>query len=299
MSLTYPRTALAFLLTIGAVAVPCAAWYYAGQQQLEHEAVLHRKAVYAKSHKHAVILAERLATRFELLRESESRRAFYHYQNLFHDPKGASEGFSVSVSPLAQGSQNPMIEAHFQVDETGHLSLPSLNDEFPELGIHSAGKTECELLWKLQDVAVFSRLEMEEVYPGGSGSRWRAMPWKVEDEGHWEHGGYGASRDDAGRANAGEGTGPPMELEPMMGFTPHLQVVELSPVAWQQHLQANALYADLKFGTHDGAAMACRLSARETQEKVQVKVGPLGWHTLPVGDEPALVALRGVKTPAG
>ena len=37
----------------------------------------------------------------ELLREAESRRPFYHYQNLYHDPEGAYDGPSIIPSPLA------------------------------------------------------------------------------------------------------------------------------------------------------------------------------------------------------
>ena len=43
------------------------------------------------------------AQRLEELRRAESQRPYFHYQNLYHDPKGASEGLSVVPSPLASG----------------------------------------------------------------------------------------------------------------------------------------------------------------------------------------------------
>lgn len=283
--LAYPRTAVAAVLILGAVAVPCAAWFYAGYQQLDQEASLNEKALVSRGYKSGVVLAERLATRFELLREAESQRPFYHYQNLFHDPKGASEGLSVSVSPLAEGPGNPLIEAHFQVDETGHLGLPTLNDEFPDLGLHSSGSAECEILWKLQDVAVFTHLDGAEDVMGG-GSRWPSIPWTEEDEGVAPVSAEPEAESRSSLATFVESNASP-------------QVETLSVVAWQQHLNANALYADIKYGTHEGAAIACRKGVESELDQVEVTVGPIRWHTLPIGDEPTLVALRSVETPAG
>ena len=165
IGLTYPRTAAALVLTIAAVAVPCGSWFVAGQRQVDREAQLEAKNFYGKGLRKAVVHAEHLATRFEVLREAETRRPFYHYQNLFHDPKGAAEGLSVSVSPLAQSPADPLIEAHFQVDEKGQLSLPTLNETFPELGLQHGDEAQCELLWKLKDVAIFCDLEADTGFP--------------------------------------------------------------------------------------------------------------------------------------
>ena len=112
----FHRTATAALLTLIAVAVPCGSWFFAGSRGLERRARLERDAVTTKASKKGVSLAERLATRLEVLREAESRRPFYHYQNLFHDPRAAAVGASVSISPLAEGPADSLIEAHFQVD---------------------------------------------------------------------------------------------------------------------------------------------------------------------------------------
>ena len=78
-------------------------------------------------------LAERLTDRLRQLREAESRRPFYQYRNLYHDPQGASDGTSIVRSPLAAGPADPLVRCYFQVDPVGRVTLPTLNDELPEL----------------------------------------------------------------------------------------------------------------------------------------------------------------------
>ena len=252
--LTSHRVAIAFVLTAVAVALPTGAWFLAGVQRIEREADLEESGLYDKSYKMAVVLAERLATRLELLREAESRRPFYHYQNLFHDPRGAAEGASVSISPLAQGAADPLIEAHFQVDETGRLTLPTLNDEFPELGLVADEEAQCALLAKLEELAFLCDGELAP-----AGYRRRSEP----------------------AAGGGE-----------------RQVEVLSARAWRQHLRANDLYGELKDGGRPSPDLALARSS-ESAERLEITVGPFAWHTLPVGGEPGLAAVRTVETPAG
>ncbi len=255
------RTATALLLTAVAVAVPCGAWFLAGSRAVERRVRFEEKAVTSKAYKRGVTLAERLATRLEVLREAESLRPFYHYQNLYHDPRAAAEGASVSISPLAQGPADALIEAHFQVDEAGVLTLPTLNDEFPDLGLHSSQGEQCDLFGQLEDITFFCTLESAAATLS---YRPRAAV-----------AGYGG-----GEAAA---NGRPAQVE------------ILEAKAWRQHLQANALYADLKYG---GGRAGLDNGARDAGA-VEVKVAPLVWFTLPVGGEPGLVALRGLETPAG
>lgn len=256
--MSYRRTLIALVLTAIAVALPSAAWFLAGRRQIEREQHLLKKSIFMKAQKKGVVDAERLATRFEVVRKSESRRPFYHYQNLFHDPEGASEGASVAVSPLAKGSPDPLIEAHFQVDDDGRLTLPTINDEFPELGLQSTDRAPCALLQDLRDVAYYCFGELDPA---------AAV--------------YGGENRD-GEAADGE--------EP--------EVVVLSARAWRQNLRANALYADLKYSRRRGDE-AGELVPANGGGTVTVRVGPFSWHTLPVGDELGLVALRKVETPVG
>jgi signal transduction histidine kinase len=263
------RTAAAFLLTTVAVAVPCGAWYLAGDRELERRVHLEEKGVYHKAYKKGVNVAERMATRLEELRRAESRRPFYHYQNLFHDPQGAAEGVAVSVSPLAHGSADPLIAAHFQVDEEGRLTLPTLNDEFPELGLENHQAEHCTLLSELSDVAVFCTLEPGMIF-GEEKASLAGISKKVPEV-------------------SGAGGGVPLSPS-REGYVEVLQ-----GVAWDQHLRANTLYGDLKYGR----STPVREGLGTTEGTLEIMVSPLEWHTLPVGDEPRLVALRTVETPAG
>lgn len=262
------RTVAALVLTLFAVAGPSSAWYIAGRRQISHGAKLERGAVFQHGFKTAVRLAERLATRLELLRETESRRPFYQYQNLFHDPKGAAEGASVVISPLAQGSADHLIEGYFQIDDQGRLSLPTVNEDFPELssqeGMSQGGETEqCSLLWKLRDVAMFFEVDMASPRAGGPQVSVAAPgPWPTFDAGD------------------------------------HTERLGLR--AWRQHVRANDLYGALKYPQKAAYAGASPiLPAGVPDAEVKVVVGPLLWHTLPVAGEPALVALRSLQTPAG
>lgn len=246
------RTVAASLLTATAIAIPCGAWYYAGRQQVEQERVEKIRGVRDEAERVGIMLAERLAGRLELLRTAESRRPFYHYQNLYHDPQGASEGAAVTVSPLAQGAVDPLVTAHFQVDEEGALGLPTVNDEFPELGLDAENRyRHCAIQWELAEVAQFCHAGLLE----------------------------GLDRADAGLVEG-------------------LRWSALSRKAWIQHRRANAIFGDLKYGS--GSGPEPEAPAPETDaESVRIGVGPLRWHSLPVGDTPALVALRPVRTPAG
>jgi signal transduction histidine kinase len=123
------RSVLAFALTAGALAGPCIAWYIVGSREVARQAVELEAAPLRVAQQTASQLAARLTARLESLRETESRRPFYHYQNLYHDPKGAYEGASVVPSPLAQGPADPLIRAYFQIDPAGRLSLPTLDEQ--------------------------------------------------------------------------------------------------------------------------------------------------------------------------
>ena len=206
----HPRTLVASILALIAVAVPCTAWYFAGQRQVERQAESDRSQMETKGYKTAFKLAEDLSLELETLADAESRRSIFHYQNLYHDPQGAAEGVMVLPSPLARGPEDPLIEAYFQVDGEGTLSLPTLNDAFPELGLEGAEDSQCELLWKLQDVALFCHLEAARP---AAGSRWTDL---------------------------GD-----LEEEPA-GYDFDLRRIEIDSSAWRQHLQANDVWARLK-----------------------------------------------------
>ncbi len=175
LGLNLHRTAAALVLIAVAVTVPSAAWYFAASRKIEREADLREKHLYGKAQENAEKLANRLARRLGRLRESESHRPFYHYRNLHHDPRAAAEGAAVSISPLAEGVVDPLIEAHFQIDQDGRLTLPTLNEEFPELSL-TTDEAQCALLNQLEEIA-FMALDPQAF----GGARFGAAARVVDD----------------------------------------------------------------------------------------------------------------------
>jgi signal transduction histidine kinase len=101
--------------------------------------------------------AARLGARLEDLRLQESVRPFFHYQTLYHDPRGASQGLAVTPSPLASGSPDPLVWAHFQIDESGLVTLPAVSERFPELTSDADLDAFCSILGELQHALVLGQ----------------------------------------------------------------------------------------------------------------------------------------------
>jgi signal transduction histidine kinase len=129
MKFWHSRTTLALVLTIVALVVPCGAWYIVGSREVERTNDQDEAPLRKSASDTARQLAQRFQDRLQTLLESESGRPFYQYQSLYHDPRGASEGPSITPSPLAQGPTDPLIRVYFQVDPAGHVTLPTLPEE--------------------------------------------------------------------------------------------------------------------------------------------------------------------------
>jgi len=135
MRMRVPLAALVLLLGVGGL---LAAWYVAATRALEAERRLQSQMATRATLENERRVADRLARRLEELRASESQRPYFHYQNLYHDPKGASQGLSVVPSPLAGGPGNPLVTAHFQIDANGSVTLPTINEDLRELNAPEA-----------------------------------------------------------------------------------------------------------------------------------------------------------------
>lgn len=168
MKIGVNKTALAFVLTAVALAVPSVSWFMVGSREVATEAARLEEAPRRSAEVLAERLADRLGSRLETLREAESRRPFYHYQNLFHDPKGAYEGAAVIPSPLAQGPADPLVRAHFQIDAAARLTLPTLNDELPKTGDPAVESAQRALQRELQTVAAACLEKLRSVQPPAS-----------------------------------------------------------------------------------------------------------------------------------
>jgi signal transduction histidine kinase len=134
------RTLLVIALLLVALGVPTAAWFVSGSREAEREAQRVVDNARAQALVAAQTTASQLGARLEKVRVGESRRPYFHYQNLIHDPRGASQGLSVVPSPLAQGPTEPLILTHFQIDPKGTVTMPTLNDELRNLNAPDVGR---------------------------------------------------------------------------------------------------------------------------------------------------------------
>ena len=148
------RLWMAVALTAGAMLIPLGAWYAVGSRETAREAAALEGTPLLTAREEALRLAGQMALRLEALREAESRRPFYHYQNLYHEPKGAYQGGdSVVPSPLAEGPADPLVRVYFQVDASDRLTLPTLNEELPELNSPQLVQEQGPLLAELAPMA--------------------------------------------------------------------------------------------------------------------------------------------------
>jgi signal transduction histidine kinase len=156
------RTTLAALALAIAVILPTTAWYLTGASEANRRARLLETTVVGDLQSALHRDSARLASRLERLRADESVRPFFHYQSITHDPGGAAEGLAVTPSPLAQGVSDPLVWAHFQLNENGVVTLPMVNERFPELSSSENFTRFCSLLAELQ-----SAMELGLNNPGG------------------------------------------------------------------------------------------------------------------------------------
>ncbi|MBI5394722.1 MAG: HAMP domain-containing histidine kinase [Verrucomicrobia bacterium] len=235
------RTVLAFLLITTAIAVPSVSWFMAYTREVALEAAQIEETPRLLAESTAQPLADRVAARLEALREAESRRPFYHYQHLCHDPKGASEGAAVFPSPLAEGSADPLVWAHFQIDAAGRLTLPTLSDTSPDAAQRA-------LRDELQPASPACLALLREHRPA---------PAQMKSE-------------------------------------------TMDAAAYEQNLHAARIYADIKSGKAvlRGQQTGSQ-AATATSAPVQIHTGPFLWHTVSIGDQPRLMALREVRTSHG
>ncbi len=136
------RTLLVIGLLLVALGVPSVSWFVSGSREAERESQRVVDEAQAQARLAARTMASQLGVRLEKLRASESQRPYFHYQNLIHDPRGASQGLSVVPSPLARGPTEPLILTHFQIDPKGRVTMPTLNDEVRDLNAPDVGREQ-------------------------------------------------------------------------------------------------------------------------------------------------------------
>ena len=138
-----PRSIYAAVLLAAALTALLTAWFFAGWAGVrarQHEV---EAAPRLAADQRAADLARELRGELNGLLARESERPYFHYQNLFHDPR-ASAGDNVTPSPLAAEPDDPLVLGYFQLDSKGQASTPTINDEVPTLSesTHLAGNRE-------------------------------------------------------------------------------------------------------------------------------------------------------------
>jgi signal transduction histidine kinase len=254
------RAALAGLLYLAGLGLPLGGWFHAGVAEARrNEAALLSRA--RSSAEQAVEGgAARLGARLDALRLAEDRRPYYHYQNLYHDPQGASAGPSVLPSPLAQGPLDPLVEAYFQILPGGRVTLPTLNDELPAEG---AAPGQIDQQRKVRDLL--------DAHRG-------ALPASEE-----------APRPASRVAEKRQTVAAKMPAGSSLG-----NEMQIAADSYAQNLQATKIFLDIKSAKKPDYQVP-----REYGDNVGISTEPIRWQVVTLGDAPRLSGLRRATTPDG
>jgi signal transduction histidine kinase len=138
MSRPTSRTVIAAVLVAAGVIVPCTAWYIVGSRAADQQAARLAAAPMEQAGLEANHLAEQVSLRLEALLLSESRRPFEEYQS---DDRYLQDDCAMELalrSPLTEGPVDSLIWTHFQINEVGEITLPTLDHLSNERGSDEA-----------------------------------------------------------------------------------------------------------------------------------------------------------------
>ena len=125
------RTLIAAGLLVAALAMLLGAWFFAGWSDVRARQIEARTQPTAAAARRSEDLARDLRAELDTLVSREIDRPYFHYQNLFRDPR-ASASIAVAPSPLAS-ERDPLVLGYFQIDGKGKVTTPTINDDVPEL----------------------------------------------------------------------------------------------------------------------------------------------------------------------
>ncbi|MCB9560490.1 MAG: hypothetical protein H6708_08770, partial [Kofleriaceae bacterium] len=276
------RTAGAAALTAVLLTALLASWFSGGWRAVRAEQRTLRAAPRLAAERTAREVADELAARLDQLRRREDARPYYHYQNLFHDPRGAAVGAAVTPSPLAAGPDDPLVAAHFQIDAAGAVTLPTLNEDVPELNAPDLADNRA-MRDALASVAPSLR---PDDGPGGVAI---------------------AALEPSALGNAD-----PIQQVQQGGVAQRPRVEVLDQDAYLQNTYSQQVYQNARAGqvvapeqlpvqqAERGGAPTGKVARRDAaRDRVAVTVAPLAWRRVEVAGAPALVAVRRVDTPDG
>ena len=306
--MTSTRTLTAAVLVTGALAAVLLGWYGSGWRAVEREERALVAAARAQAEAGAAEAAAALAGALEQLRVDESARPYFHYQNLFHDPRGASVGRSVVPSPLASGPGHALIAVHFQIDGAGAITSPTDNAVVPETAnpaaadralLAAVGRLKGELMQPPDPVQVAMATPRPPPAPADVKPRAAdAPPTKVAAL---------TKKDDDVLASK-----PVAKKKAAKAFKePEPQVVVLDPDAYLQNKEPNQVFPAARANKARSADLAQQPQQQQqwspppapaapaAPAPVTITVSPLGWRATTIDGEAALVAVRRVTTPDG
>jgi signal transduction histidine kinase len=274
------RTVIASLLTAAALAALLIGWIGAGWAGVRAEVASRQRAVRADGEDAARELAAALDARLEELRRREAQRPYFHYQSLFRDPRGAAEGLAVTPSPLASGPDDPLVRAHFQIDAAGQVSMPTINDELPELSQSGALAENRALRDALRAVAPALRVTPEAVATASLEPEPEPAPQPTKV---------------ARRTKSPPPKKVVLDIDPDV----YAQNVQSVDVYKQTRNSNNAPAEPLQWATPAAPVQRPAPTPQRAAPPVQVTVAPPEWEVTNVAGEGALVLIRGVETPDG
>jgi len=261
------RTLWAALLSAAALVAVLGGWFATGWRSVSAEATALAAAPSAEAARRAALLAAELGARLEEIRAAEDQRPYYEYQNLYHDPRGASEGQSVVPSPLARGPGDPLIAVHFQIAADGRVTVPTINEEVPELSAPGRIERDSAALAALRARAGQLRGELQARAPA------RTPP----------------ARTPPAR------TPRPQEAPAQQ----QAQVQAFDPAVYAQNASPNQVYQEVQAQQRGKAVRPRPAPNPPATPPVDVRIAALAWRTAELDGAPRLLALRAVDTPDG
>lgn len=290
------RVAGAAALLAVALAGLLVAWFVSGWAEVRgrQRAVRDEPAGVARARGEA--LAHDLRGELARLLSREVERPYFHYQNLFHDPR-ASQGLGVTPSPLARRPEDPLVLGYFQVDGAGKVTTPALNDDVPEasdaanLGEHR----------RFRDLVArsFARALPVPAKRAKPVAAAVAQPRRVK---------VVPQAPVAVKPAPVEAAKPEQELPQQLATN----VVKIDRNSYAQNQMSNSLFVEQRAQPPPPPPVAPAPVAKKpprptapppppppAPESVAILVSPLEWRTLALGAQPALVAVRQVDTPDG
>lgn len=285
------RTALAATLTVGVVGSLLLGWYWAGAADARARAATARARPAAELRVHAERVAAELRRDLEEVLRRESQRPYYHYSNLFRDPRATSAGLALAPSPLASGPSEPLVAEHFQIDSGGAVTLPTINDDEPALSSRARladhvsartrlAATQGRLRARVLDAG--ARVALAEPGPASAPQRRPAVAQAV--------------------APAPDGLG---NQRGQVDEPPTRNTIErLDPEIYAQNAAPTQVYQNIVGRKNNQQAPpvptpSARALAGLEQGQVTIVSSALAWYAVELDGQPELVAMRQVSTPDG